>query len=146
MNFTAHLLVSLALSVVCCLTYYSYKNHTYNSLFILVSGISAGVLIDVDHFIWARLYFGNWGMLKACVFDFTTCLTDVSQAMQGGYSIIQSVDTAFIGNVSHAITALLFIGAAYIVGKRFQIGLKLALVVFLTTFVHILLDLGILSW
>lgn len=92
-----------------------------------VYGLSIGVLIDLDHFLWARYNHGHWDHLKDALRAPKTAMEENAEIMDGALGEAQRY-------TSHFVILVLGTGLAYFAGP------KLAALTLIMLSSHILSD------
>ena len=142
-NFQTHAVASLIVSgFLTVLIALSGNRKPHQLAMIFLGGFLAGTTIDLDHFIWGRIYFGDWQMLTGCVAQFKACLMSPADVWATQYGTMPSVAIK-IRNAVHILSAVGGTGFALLVSfwkPEWVGGLKFAMVVFTSAVVHVAID------
>lgn len=80
-------------------------------LLLAIYGLSIGVMIDLDHFLWARYNHGHWNHLRDALNAPTTAMKENAEIMEGALGE-QQIYT------SHFVILVLGTGIAYLGGAN----------------------------
>ncbi len=97
---------------------------------VVAYGTTAGVLIDLDHFLIARLKTGDWAAVRFCLSNPTAAVADQRQIFEVGD----------VGVLSRLLSHLVIVGVGGVVLAL--VSLPLAVVTVVVWYVHIVTDVA----
>lgn len=104
-----HFKISAILSPVAVAAIFGTSN-ILSFLILAIYGLSLGVLIDLDHFLWARYNHGHWNHLKDALQAPKTAMQENAEVMEGALGEQQRY-------TSHFVILVLGTGLAYFGGE-----------------------------